>query len=106
MAGRLGDILIDKGHVTQEQLESALRSQGVERGMLGAILLRRGQITLQQLGEAYHNRIIVAPFCYEPVTQVSRRCHDLRYSADRHRTGDQQLFVRAQRLSTRAADTC
>jgi hypothetical protein len=45
MAGRLGDILIDKGHVTQEQLESALRSQGVERGMLGAILLRRGQIT-------------------------------------------------------------
>ncbi len=52
MAGRLGDILVQNGHITQPQLESALSSQGSERGFLGAILLRRGLITLPQLGEA------------------------------------------------------
>ncbi|MBX7168043.1 MAG: GspE/PulE family protein [Pirellulales bacterium] len=52
MAGRLGDILVDRGQITQEQLESALRSQGSERGMLGTILLRRGLITIPQLGSA------------------------------------------------------
>ena len=52
MAGRLGDILIDRGQLTQEQLESALRSQGNERGMLGTILLKRGYVTLDQLGSA------------------------------------------------------
>ncbi len=52
MAGRLGDILVARGHITQEQLESALRSQGSERGMLGAILLRRGLVTREQVGSA------------------------------------------------------
>ena len=65
MAGRLGDILVDRGHVTREQVEGALRSQGVEQGMLGAILLRRGQITLQQLGEA------LAEQCEVPFRQIS-----------------------------------
>ncbi|MEM9187402.1 MAG: ATPase, T2SS/T4P/T4SS family [Planctomycetota bacterium] len=49
---RLGDILIRNHLVTQAQLESALASQGSERGMLGQILLRRGLISLDQLGEA------------------------------------------------------
>jgi len=52
MAGRLGDILVDHGHITEAQLQAALASQGSERGMLGAILLRRGLVTLPQLGEA------------------------------------------------------
>jgi type IV pilus assembly protein PilB len=52
MAGRLGDILVKHGAISQAQLDSALRSQGSERGMLGAILLRRGQISIQQLGAA------------------------------------------------------
>ncbi len=52
MAGRLGDILVRFGYLTEEQLDLALRSQGSERGMLGAILLRRGLITIDQLGEA------------------------------------------------------
>jgi len=52
MAGRLGDILVDRGQITQAQLESALASQGSERGMLGTILLRRGLITMEQLGSA------------------------------------------------------
>ena len=52
MAGRLGDILVQRGHISAEQLQSALATQGSERGMLGAILLRRGLITLEQLGSA------------------------------------------------------
>lgn len=52
MAGRLGDILVARGHITQEQLEAALRSQGSDKGMLGAILLRRGLVTREQVGSA------------------------------------------------------
>ena len=37
MAGRLGDILIARGQITENQLQSALAAQGSERGMLGAI---------------------------------------------------------------------
>jgi len=61
MAGRLGDILVARGHITQEQLESALRSQGSERGMLGAILLRRGLVTREQVGSALSEQFEV-PF--------------------------------------------
>ena len=52
MAGRLGDILVARGDITEAQLQSALRAQGSERGMLGAILVRRGLITWEQLGSA------------------------------------------------------
>ena len=52
MAGRLGDILVKRGHISDDQLQSALATQGSERGMLGAILMRRGLITLEQLGSA------------------------------------------------------
>jgi type IV pilus assembly protein PilB len=52
MAGRLGDILIRQGHLTEAQLENALSMQGSQRGVLGAILLRLGLVNLQQLGGA------------------------------------------------------
>ncbi|GAA4437612.1 GspE/PulE family protein [Bremerella cremea] len=61
MAGRLGDILVARGHISQEQLDAALRSQGSERGMLGAILLRRGLVTRQQVGSALSEQFEV-PF--------------------------------------------
>ncbi len=61
MAGRLGDILVRNGCISLEQLETALNSQGSERGMLGAILLRRGLISLTQLGEALSEQFEV-PF--------------------------------------------
>ncbi len=61
MAGRLGDILVKHGAIVQSQLDSALRSQGSERGMLGAILLRRGQISISQLGAALSEQFEV-PF--------------------------------------------
>ena len=48
MAGRLGDILIERGFVSEGQVEDALAS----RGMLGESLLSQGIITRQQLGDA------------------------------------------------------
>lgn len=61
MAGRLGDILVARGQLTQEQLETALRSQGSDKGMLGAILLRRGWVTREQVGSALSEQFEV-PF--------------------------------------------
>ncbi|MFT7643314.1 MAG: type IV pilus assembly protein PilB [Pirellulaceae bacterium] len=52
MAGRLGDILVDKGYLNEKQLQNALNAQGSERGMLGVLLMNRGLINKVQLGEA------------------------------------------------------
>lgn len=47
MAGRLGDILIEQGHVTAEQIDQALAS----RCRLGEALLKQGAVSRQQLGD-------------------------------------------------------
>ena len=52
MAGRLGDILVRKGYLSEENLKSALQSQGSKPGMLGSILTSRGWVTAEQLGDA------------------------------------------------------
>ena len=52
MAGRLGDIMVRRGWITENQLQAALAAQGSERGLLGAILVRRNLISVAQLGEA------------------------------------------------------
>jgi len=62
MAGRLGDILVQRDYLTEQQLEAALHAQGNEKGMLGEILLRRGLITLEQLGEGLAEQYEV-PYC-------------------------------------------
>ena len=49
MAGRLGDILVARGEITQPQLESALAAKS---GMLGSVLVSRGLISLHQFGSA------------------------------------------------------
>ena len=51
MAGRLGDILVARGLLSDEQLESVLSSQN-SRSMLGETLVARGLITNEQLGSA------------------------------------------------------
>ncbi|NQT37590.1 MAG: Flp pilus assembly complex ATPase component TadA [Planctomycetes bacterium] len=61
MARRLGDILIERGAITDAQLQSALASQGSKGGMLGVILVRRGLITAEQLGAALEEQFEV-PF--------------------------------------------
>ena len=48
MAGRLGDILIERGQLTPEQLQEALAL----RGLLGETLLSNGWVTRPQLGSA------------------------------------------------------
>jgi type IV pilus assembly protein PilB len=61
MAGRLGDILVRRGIITEGQLQAALSAQGSERGMLGVLLMRRGLIDLDQLGSALEEQFEV-PF--------------------------------------------
>ena len=59
MAGRLGDILIKQGLLTDEQLQSALGSG--HKGMLGEALVARGFINNEQLGDALEKQFDV-PF--------------------------------------------
>lgn len=49
MAGRLGDILVDKGYITESQLEDVLSQR--DGGRLGEKLLRQGYVNTDQLGE-------------------------------------------------------
>jgi type IV pilus assembly protein PilB len=51
MAGRLGDILVARGAMTDEQLQAALAAKSAF-GMLGETLVARGLITNDQLGVA------------------------------------------------------
>jgi len=51
MAGRLGDILIARGLISDEQLQNVLATQG-SRGMLGEAIVARGLISNDQLGQA------------------------------------------------------
>ena len=51
MAGRLGDILVARGAITEEQLLAALAEKNAF-GMLGETLVARGMITNDQLGAA------------------------------------------------------
>ncbi|MEX2121099.1 MAG: ATPase, T2SS/T4P/T4SS family, partial [Pirellulales bacterium] len=62
MAVRLGDILIRRRLISEDQLAGALASQGSERGMLGSILVQRGLISFEQLGTALAEQFQV-PFC-------------------------------------------
>ncbi|NJN22367.1 MAG: pilus assembly protein PilB, partial [Leptolyngbya sp. RL_3_1] len=48
MAGRLGNILVARGDISEEQLQVALASQSGQSGMLGELLLAREWITTEQ----------------------------------------------------------
>ncbi len=43
-AKRLGEILVEQGSLSQEQLEQALQIQGSDSRMIGQILLSRGYV--------------------------------------------------------------
>ncbi len=66
MAGRLGDILVDRGLLTQEQLEEALQMQRATRTMLGDILLERGWIDKTQVGQALAQQFEVPFHAIDP----------------------------------------
>ncbi len=52
MLARLGDILIERGWLSEEQLNNVLKMQEARGGMLGQTLVKQGLITTTQLGEA------------------------------------------------------
>lgn len=56
---KLGDILIDKGYITPEQLDEALRNQPAAGQRLGDHLVQRGVITEEQLLEAISDRLAI-----------------------------------------------
>jgi type IV pilus assembly protein PilB len=51
VARKLGDILVDRGLITEADLQNALASQDEEREDLDEILMRRGLLSAQKLGE-------------------------------------------------------
>ncbi|HND53046.1 MAG TPA: ATPase, T2SS/T4P/T4SS family, partial [Pirellulaceae bacterium] len=61
MAGKLGEILIRRGLLTNDQLQAALHDQGVSNALLGAILVGKGWITTEQLGRVLSEQFD-APF--------------------------------------------
>jgi len=95
---RLGDLLVDSGLITSEQLENALAAQSPNE-KLGDTLLREGYITEQQLIEVLefqlgvpHINIYQYPIEQETIQLVPKEL------AKRHevmpiRTDDHQLFV-------------
>lgn len=48
---RIGEIMIDKGYITEAQLQEALREQKATREFLGSILVKNGWITARRLAE-------------------------------------------------------
>ncbi|MEZ6089161.1 MAG: ATPase, T2SS/T4P/T4SS family [Pirellulaceae bacterium] len=61
MVRRLGDILLERGCLSEEQLQQALIDQRQTRMQLGSFLLHRGLITREQLGTAFAEQFEV-PF--------------------------------------------
>jgi type IV pilus assembly protein PilB len=52
MTPKLGEILVDLGHCTPQQVQDALASPESRGGRLGTVLLKHGALTVPQLGEA------------------------------------------------------
>ena len=51
MTPKLGEILVNLGHCSQQQVLDALASPEARGGRLGAVLLQQGALTVPQLGE-------------------------------------------------------
>lgn len=75
---RLGDLLIDEGLITEEQLKTALADQKANAGRLGGILVNLGFVTDEQisaaLGKQYH--VPVADFDSAELDQMTLRIID------------------------------
>src|SRR3954468_15770225 len=52
MTPKLGEILVDRGYCTNQQIQDALSSPESRGGRLGTVLLKQGALTVQQLGDA------------------------------------------------------
>ncbi|MCX6835031.1 MAG: ATPase, T2SS/T4P/T4SS family [candidate division Zixibacteria bacterium] len=56
---RIGDILVEKGHITTQQLEKVLREQQATGHRLGDLLVESGLITEDQLLDAISERLSI-----------------------------------------------
>lgn len=70
---RLGDMLLELGLITQEQLKQALEFQSREKGRLGSILIEHNFITERQLIDAIRMQLGIE---YIDLTRwtLRRRC--------------------------------
>jgi general secretion pathway protein E len=50
--GLIGELLLERGHIREDDLHSALRFQAEQGGRLGAVLLRMGAVTAERLYDA------------------------------------------------------
>lgn len=62
---RLGDMLVNAGLVTREDLNDALHEQEERGTKLGEVLVRRGLISEQELTQILSNRVSVAWVCLD-----------------------------------------
>lgn len=68
---RLGEILVDEGYITQEQLETALSLQKEGGELLGRILIEQGYLTERALARAMANQLGL-PFLSTENYQLSK----------------------------------
>ena len=59
---KIGEILIEAGYITEEQLEKALKEQAVTGEKLGEILIKKGWIGKEELDQSLAKQIGVSRF--------------------------------------------
>ena len=58
---RIGDLLVHKGYITEDQLSQALEEQQKQKGKLGEVLISLGFISEEQFGEVICDKLGVSP---------------------------------------------
>lgn len=99
MVARLGDILLDEGFLTEEQLTKAIREKK-PRVMLGDWLLQRGDITRPQLGQALARQFEVP---YEELDTNAINPQIIRLLPEKFSRSRQVLPIGVHRRSLRLA---
>ena len=56
---KIGDLLLEKGYITQEQLEAGLKEQAFSGRRLGETLVDLGHITEEQLADVISERLLI-----------------------------------------------
>ncbi len=72
---KLGDLLVQSGMITAQQLEEALRSQKKSKKRLGSILVEKGYLTERQLAEVLSRQLrvpLVSLARYRPMGEALR----------------------------------
>lgn len=96
---RLGDVLLEQGAITEEQIKQALVDQRQTRMQLGRFLLHRGLITRDQLGRALAEQFELPYFEFDPTITHSQLVRLLPESfARRRKVAPLQLDDKTLRL--------